>query len=516
MRKLLSMMTLLVSLFAIGCNDEPTPQPNDGLSFEFSNISSTSQSVEVTITPSDMESYYFADIVASSVIADMDDAAIINKYVTGDNYKLRQGTQVLGKNHLTPDTEFTIVVFGNGEDKVFRQTVRTATAGDNPDVFHVNINVSNITARTATVTATPNNDDVNYFCRIITKMELASTDGTELDIMKYCMENQYRTEYFRKGQVTFDYVASPKMDYLVVAFNLDTYNDMVAGYEDAVLFRYDFSTPDAAPVDPSTMFLIENLVPDYTGFGADVTPVRGEDKLWSYYVFEKWSYEQAIARNYNQVVREAYYGLQGLVVEYNYANSAKIDAGEMERLTFNDFISDFMGMVGSMHINCYETLKPGKDYVLVMFYMDPEVVDPTVVYDYDFVAVEFRTLTSTEYAYLDVSEPIIANSSTGYGYDLQFIVKTDEKAVDLKVGADLWTNRDYERYWDPNDWTQIQAFFLMRQSIGADSLVLAQNEGAVIQFSGIDKADYVFFFEAITAQNLATQYAVRVEPNKFN
>lgn len=518
MRKLLFLMTLLVSVFAIGCNDkpEPGPQPNDGLSFEFSNIASTATSVEVTITPSNAESYYFADIDASSAIADMDDAAIINRYVTGDNYKLRQGTQVIGKKNLAPSTEYTVIVFGNGEDKVFRQTITTQSANVDPSIFNVELNVSNITARTATVKAIPNNDEVNYFCRIVTKMELSATDGTDLDIMKYCMENPYRNEYFRKGEITFDYVASPKMDYVVVAFNLDTYNDMVAGYEDAVLFKEEFSTPDAPDVDPDTMFLIQNLTPEYNGFTADVTPVRGEDKLWSYYIFSKASFDDARSRNYNQVVREAYYGLQGLVNEYNYAHSAEIEAGTMERITFNDFISDFMGMVGSKQINSYEPLNTGSSYVLVLFYMDPQVVDPTVVYDYDFVAIEFRTLTDSEYAYLDVSEPIIAPSES-YGYDIAFIVKTDEKAVDLKVGADLWGNREYDKYWDPNDWTQIEDFFALRKSIGADSLVLAQSaDGAVIQFSGVDKSDYVFFFEALTAHGNATQFALRVTPEKFD
>lgn len=515
MRKLLSMMTLLVSLFAIGCDDEPTNQPGTDLSFEFSNISSTSTSVEVTITPSDMEKYYFADVVASSEIADMDDAAIINKYVTGNNYKLRQGTQVIGKTQLVPDTEYSVVVFANGEDKVFRTTVKTAVAGENPDVFHVSINVSNITARTATVTATPNNNEVNYFCRVVTKMELAVTDGTDVDIMKYCMENPYRDQYFRKGSVTFDYVASPKMDFMVVAFNLDTFNDVVAGYEEAVLFRADFSTPDAPLVDPATMFTWENLTPDYNNFTVDVTPVRGEDKMWSYYIFSKASYDSARNRNYNEVVREAYYGLQGLTAEYNYANSDKIESGEMEHLTFNDFIREFMGMVGSKQISSYEQLKPGSPYVLVLFYMDPEVVDPTVVYDYDFVAVEFSTLTSDQYAYLSVSEPIIAPSDS-YGYDCSFIVKTDDLAVDVKIGADLWANHEYEKYWDPDDWTQIQAFFLMRKSVGENSLAMAKtDEGAVIQFSSLDKDDYVFFFEALTAHNTATQYAVRVTKDMF-
>ena len=37
-----------------------------------------------------------------------------------------------------------------------------------------------------------------------------------------------------------------------------------------------------------------------------------------------------------------------------------------------------------------------------------------------------------------------------------------------------------------------------------------------ISFTGFDKEDYVFFFEALNAENTATQFAVRVTPDMFD
>ena len=148
--------------------------------------------------------------------------------------------------------------------------------------------------------------------------------------------------------------------------------------------------------------------------------------------------------------------------------------------------------------------------------MDPEVSDPTIVYDYNYVAVEFKTLKPSidGYATLEVSSPTI--EAYGEKYNLYFNIKTDSKAADIKVGVQLWANYDFAQYWDENDWSQIQAFFFFRTSVGAESLAAAKTEeGATISRTGLDKDDYVFFFEVLTENNTPTQYAVRVTPDMF-
>jgi hypothetical protein len=175
-----------------------------------------------------------------------------------------------------------------------------------------------------------------------------------------------------------------------------------------------------------------------------------------------------------------------------------------------------MGQQGSTQILAYQPLKNDTEYVVVLFYMDPEVSDPTVVYDYNYVAVEFKTLapSSDEYAKLEVTGPAI--EVNGFKYNVLFNVKTDEKAVDIKVGAQLWANYDFAKYWDESDWSQIQAFFLFRTSVSAESLAAAKTaDGATIAFNDVDKDDYVFFFEVLNKNNTPTQYAIRVTPEMF-
>ena len=193
-------------------------------------------------------------------------------------------------------------------------------------------------------------------------------------------------------------------------------------------------------------------------------------------------------------------------------NNIGVDHG----MDFGTFIKDYLGQEGSSQILAYQPLKNDTEYVVVLFYMDPEVSDPTVVYDYNYVAVEFKTLapSAEDYATLEVTGPAI--EAEGFKYNVYFNVKTNDKAADIKIGVQLWDNYEFEKYWDETDWSQIQAFFLFRTSISAESLAAAKTtEGATISFPDIDKGDYVFFFEALTEINAPTQFAIRVTPDMF-
>ena len=105
----------------------------------------------------------------------------------------------------------------------------------------------------------------------------------------------------------------------------------------------------------------------------------------------------------------------------------------------------------------------------------------------------------------------------GFKYNASFGVKTNEYATKLLIGAQLWNNYDFEKYWDPNDWSQIQAFFMFRTPVEEQTLAAAKRaEGTTVSFPGVDKEDYVFFFEVINEENSATQFAVRVTPEMFD
>ena len=117
-------------------------------------------------------------------------------------------------------------------------------------------------------------------------------------------------------------------------------------------------------------------------------------------------------------------------------------------------------------------------------------------------------------ASLEISQPVVVKN--GFRYDIQFLVKTNDNAIDMKVGAQLWNNYDFAKYWDPNDWSQIQAFFMFRTSVEPTTLEAAKTAGgATVSFPGVDKDDYVFFFEVLNEENIATQFAIRVGPHLF-
>ena len=510
MRKFISMMMVaLVALFAISCDKPSQEEPTSGVTFQFQNAKTTATTAEVQVIPSDATANYVASIVESATIADKADSEIIEEMLAADDLKLKKGPQFLVAQGLKSNTEYTAVAFAVTETKkVVRYTLTTeATSEPIPaDEFEIEINVSDITATSAVATAKPNSSANRYYFRVITKMELDAFGiyNDDYQIFEYIIENPNSGEYITQGETTINCRLNAEMDYLAVAFNFENWEDMHNQVAPMKLFRYEFSTPEAPAVDPNSLFTYSNLKVTHTGFSVDVTPAQGEESFWGYYVWTKKSYDETLATESKaNIVMRSYFGLNNIGVEQGY--------------DFGTFIQEYLGQTGSSTVVNYLPLQNNTDYVLVLFYMDPEVSDPTTVYDYNYVAVPFKTKepSADTVASLEVSEPVIVKD--GFSYTVNFVVKTNEYAVDLLAGAQLWNNYEFEKYWDPNDWSQIQAFFMFRKPVGEETLAAAKTtEGATISFTGFDKEDYVFFFEVLNEENTATQFAVRVTPEMFD
>ncbi|MBO7264667.1 MAG: hypothetical protein J6U91_00370 [Alistipes sp.] len=507
MRKLFSILSVLfVALFAVGC--ELTNPEENGVTFKFQNIKTTTNSVEVEVVPSDETKLYLACIIEAPEIADLTDGQIISKFTDAKDLSVTKGSKTLTAINLTPDTEYVAIAFTLTGSKVARQKLSTLPVQDpiSGDDFEIEINVTDIKATSAVATATPNSSANRYYFRVITKMELDAFGiyDNDYQIFEYIIENPSSGEYITQGETTLNCRLNAKMDYLAVAFNFENWEAVHNQEEEIKLFRYEFSTPEAPEVDPDTLFAYDNLQVTHTGFSVDVTPAQGEESFWGYYVWTKKSYDETLATESKaNIVMRSYFGLNNIGVEQGY--------------DFGTFIQEYLGQTGSSTVINYLPLDNNTEYVLVLFYMDPEVSDPTTVYDYNYVAVPFKTLapSADSAAMLEVSDPVIVKN--GFKYDIQFLVKTDDKAVDMKVGAQLWNNYDFAKYWDPNDWSQIQAFFMFRTSVESSTLEAAKTaEGATVSFPGVDKEDYVFFFEVLNEENTATQYAIRVEPSLFD
>ena len=374
-----------------------------------------------------------------------------------------------------------------------------------PEEFNVDIQIKDIKATSAIATATPNGANRYYF-RVITKMELDAFGiyNDDYQIFEYILENPNSGDWITEGYTTLQCSLAAETEYLAVAFNFENWEAMHNQEDELKLFRKAFTTPEGAQVNPEDLFATSDLVTDHTNFNLTVTPAKA-DAHWTYYIWTKKSYDETLATEAKaNIVMRSYFGLNNLAVEQGWS--------------FGDIIQeDKLGRVGTHKISSYQTLKNDTDYVVVLFYVDPTTVDPTVVYDYNYVAVPFRTASpSTDtIAKLEVSDAVIVKD--GFKYAVNFLVKTDKNAIDMKVGAQLWNNYDFAKYWDPNDWSQIQAFFMFRTSVESTTLEAAKTaEGATVSFPGVDKEDYVFFFEVLNEENTPTQYAVRVTPEMFD
>lgn len=510
MKKFLSIFSIaLVAMFAMGCgNDEPTDGGKESLTFEITESAIDSSSIEVMITPSDATVNYIAGIAASAELEGKSDATIIDEWVSSGEYKTRKGMSFLNKGGLMDKTAYTVVVFAITEtEKVTRKefTTTEAVAALPADQFNVTIDVKDVTATSAVVTVTPNGTNRYYF-RVIPKLELDAWKiyGNDYETFSYICENPNSGEYITSGAQTKTWTIHPEMDYIAIAFNYENWKAVYEKVENVKLFTYEFKTPEAPAVDPNSLFLTGNLKTYNTAFSLDVTPARGEEAHWTYYVWTKTSYDETLANEpKNNIVMRSCFGLNNIAVAQGY------DFGTIIQ-------TDKLGKVGSNTITSYETLRPNTDYVVVMFYVDPSNSDPTEIYDYNFVAVEFKTVEASSAApVLEVSEPIIESSGFA-GYSVSFNIKVDESTVLLSKGANLWNDEQFGKYWDPSDWNTIRAFCWL-YPVNDETLAQAKTDtGCVISFTSEGVADYVFFFEAENAEGTRTQHVVRVTPDMFD
>ena len=510
MRKLFSLLSVaLVVLFAVGCETVPDSPSNDntGVTFTFQNAKATTSSIEVQVVPSDVDVNYFASIVEKVTLADLDEATIVDSMLNSNDFKVRKGPQYVAANNLKPGTAYVVVAFAITEMKLARYDVATEASVDPvPSTqFDVEIEIKDITATSATAIAKPNTTANRYYFRVITKMELDAFGiyNNDYQIFEYIIENPHSGEYVVSGDQTLECSLNPEMDFLAVAFNFENWEAVHNQEEPIKLFRKEFTTPAAPPVDPNSLFTYANLKTTSYGFSVDVTPTKGEESFWTYYVWTKKSYEETLAdESSNNIVMRSYWALNNL------GQDAFI-------YDFGEFMEDYMGQVGTTNIINYEPLKGNSEYVIVLFYMDPEVSDPTEVYDYNYVAIDIKTKERTlPAAKLEVSEAVVTKS--GFKYNVQFLVKVDDAATNMKVGAQLWSGYDFDSYWNPNDWSQIEAFFEFGTYVSEDTLAAAKTaDGATVAFNDVDKGDYAFFFEVYNEEYTKTQFGVRVTPEMF-
>ena len=372
--------------------------------------------------------------------------------------------------------------------------LEASNGGGNED-FSVSFDIEYGDNNLAFVTAIPNFNS-NYYFNIIGKdiLEYYGVYGNDDETMQLLAMGM---DVINSSNWTRVKVLTPGHEYVAVAFNVDAYNGV---------FQEVFSIPEVEPVDPSTLFTYDNLETTTTGFSMDVTSMSDNNNVWGYYVWEKRRFDETIANDpKGAIVSRSYAQLGNLMVDYGYSYDE-----------FFTFMEDFMGGYHSRNISWFEPLENNTEYVVVMFYMNPDVFNPLYVHDYNYVAVPFKTNApeSDSTPMLDIA---ISNFSyNGESYSLSFNIKTDYSAMDLLIGVQLWESFDFEKYWDPNDWSQIKGFFIIRESIEAYKLAAAKSdEGAIISYNNLNRQELVFFFEAKNYDNASTYYAIHITDDMF-
>lgn len=97
------------------------------MTFTFAEKEITANSVNVTVTPSDLERNYFLGILPSTDVENKDDAQIISE--GSETFQKCIGEKSYGLDNLQPETDYVALAFAcNDAEKVARYTMRTLEA----------------------------------------------------------------------------------------------------------------------------------------------------------------------------------------------------------------------------------------------------------------------------------------------------------------------------------------------------------------------------------------------------
>lgn len=119
-------MFVVSLMFTYSCK-----QKHEEMTFTFSKANVTENSVNVTVTPSDMDRNYFLGILPSANVKDKDDVQIISEASGSDAFKKFMGDKSYGLNDLQPETDYVALAFAcDDAEKVARYTMRTLVAQD--------------------------------------------------------------------------------------------------------------------------------------------------------------------------------------------------------------------------------------------------------------------------------------------------------------------------------------------------------------------------------------------------
>lgn len=368
-----ALLIAALALYACDKQEKPEPVIEPEPSVEDFSLTITEQNIQQTsaeflVEPSSDEIPYIVANFAFDEIFEKDDSAIVASILSDDklNEKIHAKQTVLKYADLNSGTDYALIAFSyyKGEaGKVIKHSY--STLHRTPDELTVDIDVANITTNSVTVTMIPNDDEIQYFGRVVTEHELTIFARTEEEAIQYLLSNPNHVKYLYMGKQVIDFQnLQPGEAQVAVAFAYEA--------ENPKLFAKKFIT-DKSNIE--TEFTITNLQESYKSVDMHVTPAK--DELYM---------ETTVLPDYfddpkENVMLGAYFGMQNAAV--------------VEGITLPEYMKKY-GFRGEQDITINHhsqfDMEPGCEYVTYFYYVDPENTDPTNVYDWNYTAVRYRTL----------------------------------------------------------------------------------------------------------------------------
>lgn len=422
------------ALLGFGCDDDKTDVPPPTVTFEIATPEASSNSVSVTVTPSDDKTTYFAGVTESSSVEGLADEELVAEMVARSDFDkcLYMGKKDVLATGLKADTDYTVVVFSYQNKEVgavVKKTVRTQKEGAEPTPgdFKIEITVTDITHNSAKVKVTPSDDTVDYYVNVFPKSEV-ERDGKMLEgweFIEYYGQDPYIGNKTQKGVYERSLSGlSWSYSYVVAAYDLS---------QDEEVVYYEFLTTKAP--DVPDQFQITNIQPTTTGVTFTVTP-QSADEWYCAWITTKSTYESFEPESYIQGV---YYGLNNIAVD--------------KQMTMSDYVKSIAKQGTAEWSNYDGDLKPKTDYVILAFYVDPNNEDQLKVYDYAYTKAEFRTETPETEISLTLGD--IKNlTDNGDGTAEVTVHVKASLATSYRIGAHTQTEIDEEiaNGYGPEDW----------------------------------------------------------------
>lgn len=190
LKAILLMASSALLLTAPSCSESqeetPTP-PTVKIDLTISEVSTTADAVDATVTPSDNQATYYAGIHTAAEVVEDEAAALIQQLISSGDFasKLLKGTQKVSATGLEAETNYYVVAFGYDvasgaftSDVVFKKATTLKAAGY-AETLTLTLQEEETTWRDAVVLVEPSSKEVEYIRDVCTKEMFEQQFGSD-------------------------------------------------------------------------------------------------------------------------------------------------------------------------------------------------------------------------------------------------------------------------------------------------------------------------------------------------